>query len=68
MVWCGLKSYQKCETVFEFELQEAEMCDSFTLLHVLSKTGTVQTQPANGGTVRKVKFQRLLREGSGEHI
>ncbi len=34
------KSYQKSKTVVE-----PEIYDNFTLLHVLSKTGTAQTQP-----------------------
>ncbi len=45
---CKPLETDQCETVVEFELQEAEMCDSFTLSHVLFKTGTVQTQPAIG--------------------
>ena len=42
-----LRAIKSVKTVVEFELQEAEMCDSFTLLQVLSKTGTVLTQPAS---------------------
>ncbi len=62
------KSHQKCKIVAAFELQEAEMCDRFICLYVSSKNGTVPTQPCMRGPATKVKFQRELREGSGEHI
>jgi len=40
------------------------MYDSFTLLHVLTKSGTVPAQPCMRGPETKVKFQRLLRGGA----
>ncbi len=42
-----------------------------TVLHFYTfclKTGTVQTQPAIGGTLWGLKVKRQLRKGSGEHI
>ena len=39
------------------------MCDGLTLLQVLSKTGTVLTQPANGGKVRNSEIQTTTAGG-----
>ncbi len=54
--------------VVGFELQEAEMCDNSTLVHVLFKSGTVPTQPCMRGPPTKMKFQRLPRESSVKNI
>ncbi len=62
------RSCQKFEFVDEFELQEAEAYYFFTLLYVLSENGTVPMQPCIRSPLTKVKFQRQLREGFGEHI
>ncbi len=51
-----------------FELQEAEMCDSLTLLQVLSKHGAAPKQPVRRVRQRTMKFQRLLQEVHVEHI
>ena len=39
------------------------MFDRLTLLHVLSKTGTVLTQPANVGKVRNAEIQTTTAGG-----
>ena len=44
------------------------MCDSRTLLHDPSKNGAAKSQNPIGLYIETVKFQRLLLEGSGEHI
>jgi hypothetical protein len=44
------------------------MCDSCTLLHDPSKNGAAKSQIPKRALYRTVKFQRLLLEGSGEHI
>ena len=62
------KSYQKCETVVKCGLQEAHMCDSCTLLHDPSNNGAAKSQIPMRTSMETVKFQRLLLEGSGEHI
>ena len=62
------KSYQKCETVVKCGLQEAQMCDSCTLLHDPSKNGAAKSQIQIRVGYRTVKSQRLLLEGSWEHI
>jgi hypothetical protein len=41
------------------------MRDSVTLLHVLFKTESVQTQTPEGGAEWVLKFKRLQLEGSG---
>ncbi len=46
MLAASLELSKVKKTVVEFENQGAEMCNSLTLSHVLSKTGTVPTQPA----------------------
>ncbi len=63
-----LKAIKKCEIAVEIELQKAELCVSFTLLHASFEIGTVPTQPSNGSCLAKVNFKRQMREGSGEHI
>ncbi len=60
-------SYDKCYTVVRLDLQEADMCDSLTLVHILSKGGTVPMQPCMRGPAKKGKLKHQLREGSGEH-
>ncbi len=42
------------------------MCDNFTRLHTLLTNGTVHMQPTERRPWWKVKFKRLLRDGSGE--
>ncbi len=37
------QSFQKCQTVVGAELQEAEICNTFTLLYVLTENGTSPT-------------------------
>ncbi len=44
------------------------MCDNFIFLNALSKNEAVPTQPCTLSRQTKVKFQRLLQEGSGEQI
>ena len=62
------KSYQKCETVVKCGLQEAQMCDSCTLLHDPSKNGAAKSQNPMKHYIQTMKFKRQLLEGSGEHI
>ncbi len=51
------KSCQTCENFIRFEMQEAEMCDSFILSHTLSTNGTVQAQPCIAGTGNEGEIQ-----------
>ncbi len=44
------------------------MCDSCTLLHDPSKNGAAKSQNPMRISIETVKFQRLLLEGSEEHI
>ncbi len=44
------------------------MCDNLTPLHALPTNETIQMQPNEWGRICNVKFKRLLREGSGDHI
>ena len=44
------------------------MCDSCTLLHDPSKNGAAKSQILMREPIETLKFQRLLLEGSGEHI
>ena len=42
-------SHQNCKTVVKFEPQEAQMYDSFTLLHTLAQNGNIKSSPATMG-------------------
>ena len=44
------------------------MCDSYTLLHDPSKNGAAKSQNPIRTSIETMKLQRLLLEGSGEHI
>ena len=44
------------------------MYDNFTLLQALAQNGTAKSQQANLVRKRRVEFNRLLLDDSGDHI
>ena len=56
-------SYQKCETVGKYGLQEAQMCGSYTLLHDPSKTGAAKSQIPMRGPYRNSEIPTTTAGG-----